>query len=494
MTFLRAAAIGCALCVPGYGVEADAPAEKTPIVEATPASGYKGVWYHNGAFVEPHGHKYSGGLGTYCAKHSPFAVYCPEADKTFFTYGGTTDESDTELLHMIAYFDHRTGRVCRPRVLLNKQTGDAHDNPVLQVDPDGRVWLFSTSHGRARPSFIHRSVEPYSIDRFERVAAVRATPDGHEPFDNFSYMQVHRSPAAGFVAFFTRYGDPAVRTSMFTTSPDGVAWSSWRRLAAIDEGHYQISAVDGDRAACVFNYHPEGEGLNHRTNLYYVETLDGGATWKAACGQEVAVPVTSPDSPALIHDYRTEGRKVYLKDLRFDPTGAPVALVVTSDGPAPGPASGVRQWELLRWESGEWRRSVVTQSDHNYDMGSLYFEPRRWRIIAPTDPGPQPHGTGGEIVSWSSDDRGRTWRRDTALTSGSEFNHTYVRRPVHAHDDFYALWADGDPRQPSRSRLYFCNRAGEVFRLPEQMEADEVVPESVGRPTTPDSSRSQPAS
>ena len=24
-------------------------------------------------------------------------------------------------------------------------------------------------------------------------------------------------------------------------------------------------------------------------------------------------------------------------------------------------------------------------------------------------------------------------------------NHNYVRRPIHAQPDFYALWADGDP-------------------------------------------------
>ena len=64
------------------------------------------------------------------------------------------------------------------------------------------------------------------------------------------------------------------------TSPDGVHWTDWQRLAAIDEGHYQISAVGRRRAGSAFNYHPQGKGLNWRTNLYYIETPDFGKTWQ----------------------------------------------------------------------------------------------------------------------------------------------------------------------------------------------------------------------
>ncbi len=83
---------------------------------------------------------------------------------------------------------------------------------------------------------------------------------------------------------------------------------------------------------------------------------------------------------------------------------------------------------------------------------------------------------------WVSSDRGQTWKMTRQLTRNSPRNHTYVRRPVNAHFDFYALWADGHARQPSQSRLYFCNRAGDVFVLPAQMEADSTRPERVTEP------------
>jgi hypothetical protein len=50
---------------------------------------------------------------------------------------------------------------------------------------------------------------------------------------------------------------------------------------------------------------------------------------------------------------------------------------------------------------------------------------------------------------------------------------------VNAHDDFYAFWADGHGRQPSSSSLYFCTKAGDVYRLPRHMMQDFAKPERV---------------
>jgi hypothetical protein len=83
---------------------------------------------------------------------------------------------------------------------------------------------------------------------------------------------------------------------------------------------------------------------------------------------------------------------------------------------------------------------------------------------------------------WVSSDQGQTWKMTRQLTRNSPRNHTYVRRPVNAQPEFYALWADGHARRPSESRLYFCNRAGDVFVLPAQMAADSARPERLAAP------------
>jgi hypothetical protein len=113
------------------------------------------------------------------------------------------------------------------------------------------------------------------------------------------------------------------------------------------------------------------------------------------------------------------------------------------------------------------------RSDNNYDTGSIYLEKDgTWRIIGPTETGPQAYNTGGEMAMWVSKDRGKTWEMVKQLTRGSKRNHTYARRPLNAHPDFYALWADGDARRPSESTLYFCDKQGNVRVLPRKMASE----------------------
>jgi hypothetical protein len=410
-------------------------------------------------------YKYSGGFATYPQQHVPIAIHAPEAGRTFFVYGGTSKDK-RNLLHMVSYFDHKTGTVPRPAILLDKKTDDAHDNPVLQIDDAGHLWVFSNAHGTSRPAWIHRGTKPHSIDAFERIQET-----------NFSYGQPWWIAGQGFLFLHTRYADGRGLTWM--TSADGRRWSEPRPLAKMELGHYQVSAVDGGRVGTAFDVHPRPVGLNARTNLYYLETRDLGKAWTTAAGKPAAVPVDEPAGPALVKDYRSEGLLVYLKDLQFD-EGRPVILFLTSRGYEAGPSNGPRTWRTARWTGDTWIVRDLTTSDHNYDHGSLYIEEGRWRMIGTTDPGPQPWGTGGEVALWESADRGESWKRVRAVTAGSALNHSYPRRPLRAHDDFYALWADGNPLEPSASRLYFTNRAGDkVWRLPARMEGESAAPEPV---------------
>ena len=430
------------------------------------ADGYRGIWYFNQPSDDEYRYKYSGGLGTYCAKHISLAYYAEEVGRTFFCYGGVP-EGENRLLHMVSCYDHRTGKVPRPTVLLDKGTDDAHDNPTLMLDDAGYLWIFSSAHGTARPAYIHRSCEPYSIDAFERIQEI-----------NFSYPQAWYLPEYGFLFLHTKYVDGR-RTLRWATSPDGHHWDESRRLSEIEKGHYQISWRYGNKVGTAFNEHPQPEGLNYRTNLYYLETTDFGETWCTVEGEVVETPLREIHNPALVHDYEADGLLVYLKDLNFDRQGNPVALFVTSRGYASGPENGSRTWTTARWTCARWEIRGTITSDSNYDTGCLHIEEDgTWRIIGPTESGPQPYNPGGEIAVWVSEDQGTTWTRTRQITERSPFNHTYARRPVNAHPDFYAFWADGHARQPSDSRLYFCDRTGEkVSRLPFTMKEDWAFPE-----------------
>lgn len=429
--------------------------------------GYRGIWYWNQKQGDEYVYKYAGGLGTYCAHHYPFAVYVPEVEKTFFCYGGAEAERNV-LVHMVSYYDHRTGLVPRPTALLNKRTDDAHDNPVISVDGRGHIWIFSSAHGRARHAYVAVSKRPYDIDDFELV-----------DITNFSYPQVYWTEGEGFAFFYTSYL-LGKRFLFCTRSADGRSWREHTMLAAIQEGHYQVSASRGRKLAAAFNYHPHPLGLNWRTNLYYMESDDYGARWQAADGTPLCLPLTEVYNPALVHDYAAEDLRVYLVDMVLDNEDRPIIVFITSRGWKAGPENGPRIWHTARWDGRRWNIRPAVESDNNYDNGSLYVEEDgTWILVAPTELGPQPFNTGGEVAMWQSKDQGASWQKIRQLTWGSEFNHGYCRRPIRVHPQFYALWADGHGRQPSPSRLYFCDRQGNVYRLPPKMDGEFARPELI---------------
>ncbi len=431
------------------------------------ADGYRGIWYSNQPQKNEYVYKYSGGLGTYCAKHAPLAIYAPEVDKTFFVYGGT-DRKNSTLLHMVSYYDHKTGQVPRPRILLDKKTDDAHDNPVMQIDRDGHIWIFSSSHGTPRPSYVSVSTKPYSIDAFKRVWTT-----------NFSYTQPHYLPEDGFLFLHTKYAGGRFLRQL--TSPDGLTWGEPKKLADMGLGQYQVSGRAGKKVGTAFNYHPRGKGLNWRTNLYYMETSDFGKTWTTVDGRELPLPLTDPDNPARVLELESKKRNVYMKDLAFDSEGRPIILVLTSGGWQAGPKNGPRLWTTARWNGSEWEVRGSIESDNNYDTGTLMLvDDNCWRILGPTEPGPQAFNPGGEVALWESTDQGQTWKKLKQLTHDSPYNHTYCRKVVGGRPDFAAIWADGHGRRPSESRLYFTNRDGDhVWRLPVEMDGPFARPEIV---------------
>lgn len=444
------------------------------------SDGYRGIWYMNQPTKDQHRYKYSGGFATYPQQHEPIAIYVPRVRKTFFVFGGSAghvSERGDELLHLVSYYDHRTKTVPRPVRLLNKRTEDAHDNPTLSIDADGYLYVFSSAHGVSRPSYIHRSRRPYDIRDWELIEKT-----------NFSYTQPWYLPQSKQFLFLHTLYKNGQRTLQFKTSPDARKWSSPSMLAHIEMGDYQVSWREGntDRVSTMFDLHPAsgrpGTGLNFRTNLYYAETSDAGSHWTTVDGKPLELPLTTSANPALVHDFRADNLNVYIKDIAFDHRSYPVLVYLTSKGFEPGPESGPFAWYTARWTGSQWEMRHIGNSDHNYDHGSLYIEANgAWRLIAPMAPGPQPWGTGGEVVMVTSRDQGRTWK-SRALTSNSRYNHTYIRKPVNASPEFYAFWADGSALEPTPSSLYFCTKDGEVYRLPQHMSGDTAKPERVASP------------
>jgi hypothetical protein len=438
----------------------------TANLRAATADGYRGIWFTLGQRSE-FGDKYSGGLATYTANHVPIAIYSAKANKTFFVYGGTI-KGQRHLLIMASYYDHATNRVPRPTIVHDKNgVSDPHDNAAIALDADGYLWVFISGRARVRPGFIYRSTEPFSVESFDRI-------DQRE----MTYPQPRFIEGHGFFYLFTKY--TAGRELYWQNSPDGRTWEPEQKLAGFG-GHYQVSGISGQTIGSAFMWHPNGN-VDARTNLYYVQTRDFGKSWTTVDGRPIKPPLDKPENDALLIDYKSQGRNVYIHDLNFDAAGRPAILYLTSRGAEPGPKSDPRTWRVSHWTGSTWHTSDVCTSDHNYDTGCLFIDGNRWTVIGPTDPGPQPLGTGGEMTVHISTDLGQTWRLDRRITSNSRFNHSYARRVVGGTDPFSIFWADGNPNEPSESHLYFGTRDGKRYwMLPYDMPEPTAEPVEMPR-------------
>ena len=170
-----------------------------------------------------------------------------------------------------------------------------------------------------------------------------------------------------------------------------------------------------------------------------------------------------------------------MKDMDFDSKGNPVVLYIRSNGYKPGPESAPYEWCVTFWDGKAWQTTVVTESDHNYDMGSLFIAEDNWSIVGPTEQGAQAWGVGCELAIWQSSDQGATWQKKLDVTKHSKRAHSYVRRPLNFKAPFCFFWADGHSHDFSKSELYFGDFDGTIYKLPYTMANDFAEPELVSQ-------------
>jgi hypothetical protein len=204
-----------------------------------------------------------------------------------------------------------------------------------------------------------------------------------------------------------------------------------------------------------------------------LQSDDLGKTWQTIDGKPVQIPLTDVENDAIIRNYEKEGKEVYLSDLDFDSDGNPVILVIVSGNPDPGPDAGLKNWFVISRKVGTWNFNKVCESTHNFDRGSIHIEGSEWKVIGPTEQGPQLYGTGGEVALWISRNGGVEWQKVTNVTIHSINNNSFVRHPLNAQKDFFALWTDGNANELSKSYIYFTNeKCDKVWMLPYDMKED----------------------
>ena len=449
-------------CVRWLGVVVVLAAGEVAAEPTRPADGYRGLW------TRVPGSESGGGRATAPTENGPIACYVEQAGKTFFVYAGAAGEPNGEpavAQAAIGWFDHKTGKAGRPRILLEPTEGMI-GAPALTVDAQGYLWVFIEGPGGACE--VLRSGTPLEIDTFERVTTLR-----------LAHPQVWSVDGQGLAVFHNVPGEEDRSPLAFTSSKDGRTWTKPVVLADIEHGVRGVSGRFRGRLAVAFSIVDEE---SRTTNVYYLESADFVRTWTNAGKQPVELPLRTIENPALTFDWKTGRQLVYVTDLTFDAFGNPTIVYLTSSALS-GPA--IRMWATSRWTGRECQITRVLRARSNADVACLYYEPRNeWRFFAPTGTGAEPDGAGGEVVMWTSADLGRAWLSQP-VTRGSRMNHNHIRRVIDARPEFYALWCDGAVRKPSTSRLYFVTKNGEAFRLPAEVKDDTASPEKVELPPPP---------
>ncbi len=428
----------------------------------------RGVWYCCGTAntLPGHGHVYSGPMATYCVWHRPMAIYAPTVDKTFFVYG------NAENAPTISCYDHAQRAFAKPVVLGSNPDGDAHRNPTLLMDEDGRFYVFYGAHGHE--THVLRSEAPHDISAWEERTQI--------PDSKTSYPQPWQLRAGEvFVSYRQAPG------WCFTRSQDGAAtWESPTNLIdfgcskdAAGTSEYSIYAITVAEAgeyprkvhiawSRLGGGTPEEIENKHlwarRYNVYYAFSDDGGDTWRRSDGTPYELPI-SEEAAEKLYDCGQHG--VWLKDLQLDSEGSPYILFLDSEV-----KTFETDWKLARRVGDGWEIADVAHSDHMYDAGGLVIiSDDDFRIYGPTT-ATQPYEDGGDIEEWQSTDRGASWTNTRPITQGSLLSHNHVK-VVFNHQlgggDFRVIWSYGDSNSPPATRDVRLYRYGEAMDGPREV-------------------------
>ncbi|UCD27659.1 MAG: BNR-4 repeat-containing protein [Planctomycetota bacterium] len=447
------------------------PAWAPAPIPCVKGQGYIGLWRAGSDPIN----NYCGAIATADNSNLPMAYYAEKVNKTFFVFGGIPkDGPETKnrpaALAMISYYDHNTGTVPRPTALPINKTGQLYENPTLTLDNQGYIWIFLGNNGKHNPGCILKSNKPFDIDSFTLVKQ-----------DNFSNPQPWFLDNKGLLLIYNRAEDKR-RQLFYTTSQDGHNFSKPQLLADIGKRQDALSWQHKNKIAVAFNVYADDKSP---TNLYYMETSDFGKSWRNSRRQKIEMPLKTIDNPGLVYDYLSHKWLIHLKDLNIDQFGYPTIVYIMGRTHPSNPKLNRNIWNTARWFGRDWEITGQIRSDNQLDSGCLHInKDRSWRLIAPTEAGPQPSAPGGEIAMWTSEDQGRSWFKHP-MTKNSKFNHNYVRRPVNAHAEFDTFWCDGHPQKPSLSRIYFADQTGKVSVLPTRMIKDFEKP----RPVAPASQK-----
>lgn len=335
----------------------------------------------------------------------------------------------------VGSYDHATKARRTVTLRAALQIND-HANPSILVRPDGRLMVFYSKH--SGPQMYYRlSTRPEDIASWGLERTVGTNTAGTRGYTYPNPMQL--SAEANKIYLFWRGGN---WQPTFSTSTDGLSWSTARTLIQGPEGHrpYVKYVSDGeDEIHFVFT---EGHPAAYDNSLYYAR-YKAGAFYRAD-GTRIGDLSTLPLRPSqadLVYNAKLGGGKAWDHDIALDSSGHPVmvyaAFASTTD----------HRYRYARWTGSEWLdREIVPAGKYinggqePFYSGGISLDHEDPSVVYLS----RVVGAVHEVERWTTPDKGVTWSHRAITANSTEGNYRPVSpRGLPAGAETEVIWMQG---------------------------------------------------
>ena len=372
----------------------------------------------------------SAGYGAWCWFADPRAVQ--HAGRT---YAGWLDARGAVL---VADYDEN-GRRTRTTTVRRGLGADDHNNPVLLVEPDGRLTVFYSRHDGRGGLMYRRTRRPRDIGAW---GPERRLP-GAGPRRGWAYPNPQRLAAERRTFLFWR---GLGWNPTFATRRDGGGWSQPRLLlrvpgqSSVERPYIKFDGDGRDRIDFAFTpSHPS----KYPTSIYYARYRHGA--FSRADGTRIARMQDLPLLPReadTVYDASKTGVPAWVHDVGVDRRGRPVVVYALIQGPRR------HRYVYATWNGRRWARhpivaaggTIVRTGTQPFYSGGISLDHADPRVVYLS----RPVGRHHEVERWSTGDRGATWTH-RAVTSGSAVDNLRPVAPrAHTRRGVQLLWMRGN--------------------------------------------------
>ena len=366
----------------------------------------------------------------YDARQRPQAVLL--CGRVFIVFNGDAKGSSNEkgrAYPMLTSYDMSSREFTVPVRLAKGSSSDHHDSPIIWADRANHLHVLYGCHKTPGVHLISQSPVQASTGHVTWRKAAQIAP-------KLSYPCVFRMAGGKDLICFRTDGHTSSWTYRVSTdngrtwagppldvtdldSKGRLDWSSYQtRIAGPDRRFLHVAYTDYDDNKHDVDpqrfYNPKYDSLvsnEWKYNLSYLKIdAETGAVYNSD-GARLKTPIDIDTSKQLCEIWDTQWRGAGVPpSVALNEQGEPAFLHVLS-----GDSLSEHSYYYVRKVDGQWRKTLITNSSHQWNSGHLECDPsgvlHAYVVVGPgyLEGGYMDRHGGGQIEEWTSANGGETW-------------------------------------------------------------------------------------